>query len=83
MPRPFHEQSVLLEQLSLRREGLKQVRPFHSFRGGPEGAKLFPHVVVLPRHMFNTNRGDTCDGGGGGGRKNEWRSAPIATRTRP
>ena len=65
---------VLLEQLTLRREGLRGVRPFHSFRDrGPQGPKLFPHVAVLPRYMFNTNRGDTCTGATRSGRKNEWR----------
>ena len=56
--KPYHEQSSLLKQLSCRHEGLKQVSPFHSFAGGP-GLKTFAHVCVLPRHAFNTNRGDT------------------------
>lgn len=55
----YHEQSALLRQLERRGEGLDLAQhPFHSFCGGHSTPKLFPHVCVLPRHMFNTNR---CD----------------------
>ena len=68
--RPQLEQNAIVKQLACRREGLKQVSPFHSFGGGP-GVKLSHHVCVLPRHAINTNRGNTCGGGtrerGGGG----------------
>lgn len=36
-------------------EGLELVTPFHSYAGGPQGAKLFPHVCVLPSVDFNSN----------------------------
>jgi len=55
---PFHEQSCLLHQLGLRKQGLRLLPVFHSFCGGP-GLKLFHSVAVLPRAAFNTNRGDT------------------------
>ena len=55
----YHEQSALMRQLMERREGLRQLKPFHSFaQGGPQGPKLFRHVAVLPRRMLNTNKGD-------------------------
>lgn len=55
----YHEQSALLRQLERRGEGLDLVRlPFHSYCGGHAAPKLFPHVCVLPRSAFNTNR---CD----------------------
>ena len=50
---------VLLCQLERRGEGLDLVRPpFHSYNGGHAERKIFPHVAVLPRHSFNTNRAD-------------------------
>lgn len=52
----YFEQSELLKQLSLRNEGLELVEPFHSYRRGP-AVKRFPHVLVLPREEFNSNRG--------------------------
>ena len=55
--RPHHEQSCLLHQLALRGQPLKQACPFHSFAGG-QLLKLSQRVAVLPRHAFNTNRGD-------------------------
>ena len=55
----YHEQSALLKQLERRGEGLNSVRqPFHSYCGGRSTPKLFPHVCVLPRRTFNTNRAD-------------------------
>jgi len=54
----YWEQSVLQKVLSQRGEGLDRVEPFHSYMGGPPGLKIFPHVCVLPRHAFNTNRAE-------------------------
>ena len=56
----YWEQSVLHKVLAERGEGLERVRPFHSYMGGPRGMKIFPHVCVLPRHAFNTNKGQFC-----------------------
>ena len=53
--RLYWEQSVLISVLIECGEGLERVKPFHSYRGGPE-LKVFDHVCVLPRHAFNTNR---------------------------
>ena len=53
--RRFFEQAALETQLHWRGEGLSKVEPFHSYLGGPTGAKRFEHVCVLPRHMLNTN----------------------------
>lgn len=58
--RKFHEQSSLLKQLNMRQEQLTLVSPFHSFRGGPE-VKHFPHVTVMPRHAFNSNKPDQIE----------------------
>lgn len=69
----YWEQSVLHVVLGRRGEGLEAVKPFWSYMGGPPGLKVFPHVCVLPRHAFNTNRGDfrashgDNHGGGSGG----------------
>ena len=52
----YFEQSELLKQLSFRNEGLELVEPFHSYKNGPL-QKRFPHVLVLPREEFNSNRG--------------------------
>jgi hypothetical protein len=52
----YFEQSELLKQLSFRNEGLELVEPFHSYKNGPV-LKRFPHVLVLPREEFNSNRG--------------------------
>ena len=63
--RRYHEQSSLLCQLERRGEGLDLVRPpFHSYNGGHAERKIFPHVAVLPRHSFNTNRADLRRAGG-------------------
>lgn len=59
----YWEQSVLHLVLGKRGEGLERVRPFHSYMGGTPDVKVFPHVCVLPRHAFNTNRGSFCDCG--------------------
>lgn len=69
--RSYHEQSALLEQLRRRAEGLDAVTPFHSYRGGPIGCKLFEHVCVCPRHALNTNHGDL---------REPWRSDGVATK---
>lgn len=56
----YHEQSALLRQLMKRGEGLpvtiQSRAPFHSYCGGPRKPKIFPHVAVLARRAFNTNR---------------------------
>lgn len=53
----FYEQSALIKCLKHRHEGLEAVVPFHSYlKDGPQGAKLFPHVCVLPMHEINSNR---------------------------
>lgn len=67
--RQYHEQSALIRQLAARGEGLdaeggaeaegEAPPPFHSYLGGGRSPKLFRHVCVMPRHMLNTNRGDT------------------------
>ena len=46
--RLYWEQSVLISVLIECGEGLERVKPFHSYRGGPE-LKVFDHVCVLPR----------------------------------
>lgn len=55
----YHEQSALLKQLQLRREGLPKSDlhgpAWHSYRGGP-ALKRFAHVAILPRHALNTNQ---------------------------
>ena len=66
--RRYHEQSALERQLACRREGLEAwVGPYYSYRGGPRAPKVFPHVCVLARAAFNTNRGDASGGGEGEG----------------
>lgn len=72
--RQYHEQSALALQLATRGEGLDAAAPaakrsgragddagpppFHSYLGGGRDPKLFAHVCVMPRHAWNTNRGD-------------------------
>lgn len=67
----YFEQSELLKQLSFRNEGLEMVEPFHSYRKGPL-VKRFPHVLVLPREEFNSNRGVALPTTHGGSRDNEF-----------
>ena len=61
--RLYWEQSVLQLVLRQQGEGLERVKPFHSYAGGPPGVKMFPHVCVLPRQLFNTNRGELYEAG--------------------
>lgn len=50
----FYEQSALVKCLRRRGEGLEKIEAFHSFAGGPQ-VKTFPHCVVLPTHLLNSN----------------------------
>jgi len=50
----FYEQSALVKCLRRRGEGLEKIGAFHSFAGGPQ-IKSFPHCVVLPTHLLNSN----------------------------
>ena len=63
---------MLHRVLSERGEGLERVKPFHSYMGGPPGLKVFPHVCVLPRHAFNTNRGELCASREGSSSASRW-----------
>lgn len=52
----FYEQSAMIKAVRLRRQGLTQVKPFHSYvPGGPSGVKIFPQMAVFPISIFSSN----------------------------
>lgn len=61
---PFYEQSALIAVLKRYREGLHAVSPFHSYTGGPQGVKHFPHTAVFPHSTLNSNIGINLEGDG-------------------
>lgn len=52
----YYEQSALIKALQKRREGLFQIKPFHSYvEGGNKSVKIFKNVAVFPHSIFSSN----------------------------